>query len=96
MLRRLVKKSFPESSGEFNEYIVQGNYKCSLISGKIQGDKKSSFTRGVLMRRKETINLVKSRDRGPLEFESHASEHEGDVMSIAKKTVVTAPQSCHH
>ncbi|MBZ2164860.1 CBS domain-containing protein [Methanobacterium spitsbergense] len=45
------------------------------------------------MRRKETINLVKSRDRGPLEFESHASEHEGDVMSIAKKTVVTAPQS---
>ncbi|ADZ08548.1 putative signal transduction protein with CBS domains [Methanobacterium lacus] len=45
------------------------------------------------MRRKETINLVKSRDRGPLEFESHASEHEGDVMSIAKKTVVTAPQT---
>jgi CBS domain-containing protein len=45
------------------------------------------------MRRKETINSVKSRDRGPLEFESHASEHEGDVMSIAKKTVVTAPQS---
>ncbi|MGB7968997.1 MAG: CBS domain-containing protein, partial [Methanobacterium sp.] len=45
------------------------------------------------MRRKETINLVKSRDRGPLEFESHTSEHEGDIMSIAKKTVVTAPQS---
>lgn len=45
------------------------------------------------MRRKETINLVKSRDRGPLEFESHASENEGDVMSIAKKKVVTAPQS---
>jgi CBS domain-containing protein len=45
------------------------------------------------MRRKETINLVKSRDRGPLEFESHASEHEGDIMSIAKKTVVSAPQS---
>ena len=45
------------------------------------------------MKRKETINLVKSRDRGPLEFESHASEHEGDIMSIAKKTVVTAPQS---
>jgi len=45
------------------------------------------------MRRKETINLVKSRDRGPLEFESHASEHEGDIMSIAKKMVVTAPQS---
>ncbi len=45
------------------------------------------------MRRKETINIVKSRDRGNLEFESHASEHEGDVMSIAKKTVVTAPQT---
>ena len=45
------------------------------------------------MRRKETINLVKSRDRGPLEFESHTSEHEGDIMSIAKKTVVTAPQT---
>jgi CBS domain-containing protein len=45
------------------------------------------------MRRKETINIVRSRDRGGLEFESHASEHEGDVMSIAKKPVVTAPQS---
>jgi CBS domain-containing protein len=45
------------------------------------------------MRRKETINLVRSRDRGPLEFESHTSEHEGDIMSIAKKTVVTAPQT---
>jgi len=44
------------------------------------------------MRRKETINLAKSRERGPLEFESHASEHEGDVMSIAKKTVISAPQ----
>ncbi len=45
------------------------------------------------MRRKETINLVKAMDRGPVEFETHASEHEGDVMSIAKKTVVTAPQT---
>lgn len=45
------------------------------------------------MRKKETINLVKSMDRGPLEFESHNSEHEGDVMSIAKKVVITAPQS---
>jgi CBS domain-containing protein len=45
------------------------------------------------MRRKETINKVKSRDRGSLEFESHASEHEGDIMTIAKKTVVTAPQT---
>jgi CBS domain-containing protein len=45
------------------------------------------------MRRKDTMNIVRSRDRGGLEFESHASEHEGDVMSIAKKPVVTAPQS---
>lgn len=48
---------------------------------------------GVLMRRKETINIVKSMDRGPLEFKTHASEHEGDVMSIAKREVITAPQS---
>jgi len=45
------------------------------------------------MRRKDTINIVKSMDRGPLEFKTHASEHEGDVMSLAKREVVTAPQS---
>ena len=45
------------------------------------------------MRKKETINLVKSMDRGSLEFETHASQHEGDVMSIATKKVVTAPQT---
>lgn len=45
------------------------------------------------MRRKETINIVKSMDRGPIEFKTRASEHDGDVMSIAKKEVVTAPQS---
>lgn len=45
------------------------------------------------MRRKEPINLVKSMDRGPLEFKTRTSEHEGDVMSIAKKEVVTAPQT---
>ncbi|HMK53808.1 MAG TPA: CBS domain-containing protein [Methanobacteriaceae archaeon] len=45
------------------------------------------------MRKKQTINLVKSMDRGPVEFETHASEHDGDVMSIAKKKVVTAPQT---
>ncbi|MGZ4856895.1 MAG: CBS domain-containing protein [Methanobacteriaceae archaeon] len=45
------------------------------------------------MRKRETINLVKSMDRGPLEFETHASEHDGDVMSIATKKVVTAPQT---
>jgi CBS domain-containing protein len=45
------------------------------------------------MRRKETINIVKSMDRGPLEFKTRTAEHEGDVMSIARREVVTAPQS---
>ncbi|HNR25097.1 MAG TPA: CBS domain-containing protein [Methanobacteriaceae archaeon] len=45
------------------------------------------------MRKKQTINLVKSMDRGPVEFKTRASEHDGDVMSIAKKNVVTAPQT---
>lgn len=45
------------------------------------------------MRRKELINVVKSRERGPLEFETHIAEHDGDVMSIAKKEVITVPQS---
>lgn len=45
------------------------------------------------MRRKQPENLVKSMDRGPLEFKTRNSEHEGDVMSIARKEVVTAPQS---
>lgn len=45
------------------------------------------------MRRKDTINRVKSMDRGPVEFESRASQHEGDIMSIAKKDVVTIPQT---
>jgi CBS domain-containing protein len=45
------------------------------------------------MRKKQTINMVKSTDRGSLEFETHASQHDGDVMSIAKKKVVTAPQT---
>ncbi|MCZ3366038.1 MULTISPECIES: CBS domain-containing protein [Methanobacterium] len=45
------------------------------------------------MRRKELINIVKSRERAPLEFETHITEHEGDIMSIAKREVVTVPQS---
>jgi CBS domain-containing protein len=45
------------------------------------------------MRRKETINIVKSRDRGPIEFETHTSEHEGDVMSVAQRDVVTITQN---
>ncbi len=45
------------------------------------------------MRRKELINVVKSRERGPLEFETHIAENDGDIMSIAKKKVITVPQS---
>ena len=45
------------------------------------------------MRRKELINVVKSRERAPLEFETHIAEHEGDIMSIAKKEVISVPQS---
>jgi CBS domain-containing protein len=45
------------------------------------------------MRRRQPVNLVKSMDRGPLEFKTRTSEHEGDVMSIARREVVTAPQS---
>lgn len=32
-------------------------------------------------------------DRGPLEFKTRTSEHEGDVMSIARREVVIAPQT---
>lgn len=49
--------------------------------------------RGVWMRRKDTINIVKSMDRGPIEFESRNFEHEGDIMTVAKKEVVTIPQT---
>jgi CBS domain-containing protein len=45
------------------------------------------------MRRKELINVVKSRERAPMEFETHIAEHDGDIMSIAKKEVITVPQS---
>jgi CBS domain-containing protein len=45
------------------------------------------------MRRKELINVVKSRERAPLEFETHIAEHDGDIMSIAKKEVIAVPQS---
>ncbi|MGB9844619.1 CBS domain-containing protein [Methanothermobacter tenebrarum] len=43
------------------------------------------------MRKKDTINIVKSLDRGPVEFESRNFEHEGDVMSVAQKEVVSIP-----
>lgn len=45
------------------------------------------------MRRKELVNVVKSRERASLEFETHIAEHEGDIMSIARKEVITIPQS---
>lgn len=45
------------------------------------------------MRQKNTMSKVRSMDRGPIEFESRTFEHEGDVMSIAKKEVVTIPQT---
>lgn len=45
------------------------------------------------MRRKELINVVKSGERAPLEFETHIAEHDGDIMSIAKKEVISVPQS---
>ncbi|HPX77178.1 MAG TPA: CBS domain-containing protein [Methanobacterium sp.] len=45
------------------------------------------------MRKRQPVNLVKSMDRGSLEFKTRNSEHEGDVMSIARREVVTAPQS---
>lgn len=32
-------------------------------------------------------------DRGPIEFESRNFEHEGDIMTVAKKEVVTIPQT---
>jgi len=43
------------------------------------------------MRKKDTINIVKSLDRGPVEFESRKFEHEGDVMTIAQKEVISIP-----
>ncbi len=45
------------------------------------------------MRQKNTMSKVRSMDRGPIEFESRTFEHDGDVMSIAKKEVVTIPQT---
>ncbi len=45
------------------------------------------------MRKKDTVNIVKSMDRGPVEFETRTFQHDGDIMSIAKKEVVTIPQT---
>lgn len=46
-----------------------------------------------MRKNRETTLLSKSRSRDPTEFETHIAEHEGDIMSIAKKEVVKIPQS---
>jgi len=43
------------------------------------------------MRRKRLLNLRKSLDRRPLEFESRISEKEKEIMFFVKKTPVTVP-----
>jgi len=45
------------------------------------------------MKEKNTINLRKSMNRGSIEHESKVSEHEGDIMSLAKKKVISVPPS---
>jgi CBS domain-containing protein len=46
-----------------------------------------------MRKNRETRLMMKSRSRDPIEFETHLAEHEGDIMSIAKKEVITIPQS---
>jgi len=46
-----------------------------------------------MRKNRETTLLSKSRSRDPIEFETHLAEHDGDIMSIAKKEVITIPQS---
>jgi len=43
------------------------------------------------MKDKSAINLRKSMGRGSIEHESRVSEHEGDIMTLAKKDVTTVP-----
>lgn len=45
------------------------------------------------MKDKSAINLRKSMDRGSIEHETRVSEHEGDIMTLAKKDVVSIPPS---
>ncbi|WP_066972524.1 CBS domain-containing protein [Methanobrevibacter filiformis] len=45
------------------------------------------------MKDKSAINLRKSMSRGSAEHETKVSEHEGDVMALAKKEVITIPPS---
>ncbi len=46
-----------------------------------------------MRKNRETRLMLKSRSRDPVEFETHLAEHDGDIMSIAKKEVITIPQS---
>lgn len=46
-----------------------------------------------MRKNRETRLMLKSRSRDPREFETHMAEHEGDIMTLAKKEVITIPQS---
>lgn len=45
------------------------------------------------MKDKSAINLRKSMGRGSVEHETRVSEHEGDIMTLAKKEVISVPPS---
>ncbi len=45
------------------------------------------------MKDKNAINLRKSMGRGSVEHETRVSEHEGDIMTLAKKEVISIPPS---
>ncbi|RBQ22267.1 Inosine-5'-monophosphate dehydrogenase [Candidatus Methanobinarius endosymbioticus] len=45
------------------------------------------------MKDKSAINLRKSMERGSVEHETRISEHEGDIMTLTKKEVVSVPPS---
>lgn len=43
------------------------------------------------MKDKSAINLRKSMERGSIENETRVSEHVGDIMTLAKKEVISVP-----
>jgi CBS domain-containing protein len=45
------------------------------------------------MKDKNAINLRKSMGRGSIEHDSRVSEHDGDIMTLAKKEVISIPPS---
>lgn len=45
------------------------------------------------MKDKSAINLRKSMGRGAVEHESRVHEHDGDIMTLAKKEVISVPPS---